>query len=58
MLTHQFNIYRNTKFFASPRLNSFYNMQEHKQINKVYYLAFIELHFEIKMQQVDGAKRQ
>ncbi len=33
-------------------------MQEHKQINKVYYLAFIELHFEIKMQQVDGAKRQ
>ncbi len=57
MLTHQFNIYRKTKFIASPRLNSFY-MQEHKQINKVYYLAFIELHFEIKMQQVDGAKRQ
>lgn len=34
MFTHQFNIYRKIKFNASPRLNSFCNMQEHKQINQ------------------------
>lgn len=34
MFVHQFNIYRKIKFISSPRLDSFCNMQENKQINK------------------------
>lgn len=34
MFVHQFNIYRKIKFVVSPRLDSFCNMQENKQINK------------------------
>lgn len=34
MFAHQFNIYRKIKIIASPRLDSFCNMQENKQIIK------------------------